>query len=835
MALDVFDVSVNIKLNDTAVRAVEALSKQFTDLEKLIKDVATAAKDFSAVIKNIGLSGRDLEVVARNIQDVSKLSGSAVTRMEGFASATESAASASRALGRSMEVNAKLAGESAAAMKAASRSSAAAASAAGGSGRHGRGLSSHGLMEAGIGFQMAGAPMLHLGNQAFEQAMDTAHQIQMLKADTRVTPAMVQQAVDAAVAATRSSPGTTVESNLKTVLDVKNITGRLDEAIKTLPIFANMVNTLQAIGARQGLEGAEKQAYAAAKAEEIFGHLTKETVDPRTGAVTRELDPEGLGDRIAKITRVAAAENMRVDPNMYLGLAKQGRVAGMALSDDFLYEKAPALMNVLGGQRTGTALMSMFQVFGATMTDKNYNRLVDLHLADQPTFSRERDPRTGKMKRVMHRGGIYAQNEMMIDPTIGEQMWEKRLADQGIRDPREQILKLFPALQRATVQGFIADLIKDRLAIEKTQENIRNTNPQTVLQDPHMAVERLGAAWKNLMTAIGSPALGDMVKFLDSVTADLNKIEDLVRAHPDAARNLLKAAEVAGAVLVGAGGLTMALWALSGPAKMAKAAIDSVGAAFGGIRTTPAVPGSAGGPGRTGRGLVAIGGIAGIVALGLELGNLAHDADEAVPALRKLDDAMRDWLRGMLSQSVGAFKNFGKEFQGPPSNDLGLPGLPSDLGAGAGATTNARSTVRLNAPGGNPLHIGLAPASAGWGSSLERMLGFGGQGPTGAATITGSALSGMEGRALTEMGGAIGDKSAQAVKDKLDPHVIGTEIGNIAASTIRASISGLTINVDGQQFGRVVDRSRDQQAQRPPTGPSLPDVRLGPLFPAHAS
>ena len=361
-------------------------------------------------------------------------------------------------------------------------------------------------MMTGLVASMAGAPVVSLVERALKGGFDVGHLRTVLTSDQRVTPKQADAAVDAAYAASTAAPGTRITENLAALIDLKNVTGSLDEAAKMLPKFAQLSAVLSVMDKRGG--GSGDPAYAAAKAMEIMGQMIEEKTDPKTGKVDREISPELLTQHLAAMSRVAVATNMRVDPAQYLAFAKQARVAGMMLSDEFIYEKLPAWIQTTGGSRVGTALMSMAQVFqGGKLTDKSYEAMAKIGLAAPEGFTSERDPKTGKMRKVRKDGGVFDLDVMRTDPLKYIESAQKRMDAAGIHGTDEQLVALLKASQRSTIAGALAELLKDRVAIEKEQQNIKNTTPDVFThfasQDPDAKLQQMQAAFDKLMTTLG--------------------------------------------------------------------------------------------------------------------------------------------------------------------------------------------------------------------------------------------------------------------------------------------------------------------------------------------
>ena len=453
--------------------------------------------------------------------------------------------------------------ESAKAMEQSVRASRSVGTASG----HGGGrFSEHNVMMGGMAAGLMGGALIGGVRYTLTPAIDVARTTDVLAADMRLTPEQVQAALGVARATTQSAPGTTVGENLAGVLDLKNVFGDLGEAQKLLPEFARMTTLFETLNKRSG--GTGDQSYAAAKALEIMGGMIEEHTDAQ-GHTVREINPELGMQRLKAMERAAVATNMRVTPSDYLGFAKQARVAGMTLSDEFTYEKLPGIMQALGGPRTGTALMSMSQVFeGGKLTDKSMGALMEIGLAGPGGLTRvgAHRGRNGRMvggKMQVHENAIYDLPLMGHDPQLYLAEAQKRMEAAGIHGTEAQIKALMKAAQRSTIAGIFADLLKDMPSILKEQQNIRNTRPDMAEHmaavDPAAKVIQFNAAMTNLATELGSAGMGDAMKVLDAATSGLNKLGEWAHDNPTFARIAFDAGAGLGALAKGLGLLSTAI------------------------------------------------------------------------------------------------------------------------------------------------------------------------------------------------------------------------------------------------------------------------------------
>ncbi|MCP1242717.1 phage tail tape measure protein [Acetobacter lambici] len=416
----------------------------------------------------------------------------------------------------------------------------------------------HGLHELGAYSLMGGLGGMGLLGNATSRAFTTDDLLHVLSSDTRISPDQVRGAYNAAYTATISAPGTKLNTNLEALIDLTNVTGSLDEATSALPAFAKMSSQLQTLDRKHG--GSGDQAYAASKAMDVLGEMIDEHFDPATGKTTRTVNPALMQKRLDEMTRVAVATNDKVSPYDYLNFAKQARVAGMTLSDEFIYEKLPAMMQTMGGQRAGTAMMSIAQVFkGGAMTDKTYDALAAIGLATPDTITRVQDPKTHRWHKVHHNGHILDTDLLGHDPLAWMQKAQERMDAAGIHGTEAQITALMRASQRSTIAGMFADLLKDMPAILRDQEKIRHTDITKMEDSASAHMNQLSSAWDRFLTVTGNANTGTAIAAIDKLTSGLNALSSFENKHPNLAKDLTMVGVGLSALAVGAGALALAM------------------------------------------------------------------------------------------------------------------------------------------------------------------------------------------------------------------------------------------------------------------------------------
>ncbi len=527
----------------------------------------------------------------------------------------------------------------------------------------------------------AGRSTLALAGDAFGRGMDVEHLRQVLLADRRVTQEDSRRAVESAYQATISAPGTTLAGNTQALIDLKSQLGSLKEAEAALPAIAKTTAVLQTMDAKKGVKSTSAEYLS--RALDLLNVLTEDVRNPQTGQIEQKVNPAALASAADKMIAVNVATGGRVDPQMLLNFAKQARTAGMSLSDDFIWKKLPAIMDATGGQRAGTALMSMLQVFspGGALTNKNFQGWVDAGLAAPGQYVDKVDPRTGKTKREFQRGEIYDLPLMFTDPVAFLEGARKRMQARGLEGTTDQIMALLPASQRATIAGFFADILKDSLSIKRGQENIENVRPDVAQHfaqnDPVAKMQQLQASWDKLLATMGGSAMDRVIEVLDGTTNALNSLGAWARENPASAKILTEVVTVLGGLAVALAGISAAT-ILFGPGLFA---LGKLGPALGGTATaiTGAAEAAAVKIAGAGAGMgLAVAGVATAVALGMT---------ELYGALKRGAESGKAIAHGGIPDAPA---------KGSVMDNLGmdLPGIPQPAPARPNATLGPRSDAR---------------------------------------------------------------------------------------------------------------------------------------------
>jgi hypothetical protein len=382
-------------------------------------------------------------------------------------------------------------------------------------GGHGRGGHVTAL-DAAMGAQMAGNAGMGLLERGFTDYAEVQLNTAMAQSDQRVTDAVMNRANSLIAALQKQYPALTQAEGLTLFRNSMGIFGDADEALKALPGAARLQQLYQlAPLGRGGSGGSEVQA------AEKAGDALQAFINPQTGKLDTSLYQSWMDFQ----ARSYQAGGGLVDAKNWLAFARTSRSAGIGLSPRAL-EEAQALLEMSPG-RTGTALMSAFQVFGAStshMTDKNRDAWKSAGLLTKS-------------------GDIIDRALYQSDPF--EWVWRDMLPAlkaKGI-ETRDQILRwLTDNGQRGTVSGLLADIAVGQTPIRKTATKMEAQDPALVEKLVNTDVGKLAAlhaAETNFFVALGKFGEGPGLALLTSLTNALNKLTEEANTHPEAAKNII--------------------------------------------------------------------------------------------------------------------------------------------------------------------------------------------------------------------------------------------------------------------------------------------------------
>ncbi len=432
-------------------------------------------------------------------------------------------------------------------------------------------------MDAALGAQMAGDAGMGLVERGFHAYADVQQQQIMAQADSRITDAVMTQANTLVANLQKKYPALTQAEGLTVFRNTMGIFGNARESMDAMPdaVRLQQLYQLAPLG-RGGTGGSEVQA------AEKAGDAMQAFIDPKTQQLDKGLYKQWMDFQ----ARSYLAGGGLVDAKGWLAFSRTARSAGIGLNPRAL-EETQALLEMSPG-RTGTALMSAFQVFGASTS----------HMTKQNKAAWGKAGLLGKDGNIVDQG-LYQQNPF-------EWVWKDlvpRLQAQGLKT-REQLLKwLTDHGQRGTVAGILSDIAIGQTPITNTANKMDAQDPNAVDKLVNSDIGKLAAlqaAETNFFVAVGKFGEGPGLMVLTKLTDALNALTKLANDHPEAAKWFITTAGGMALMSKAAGDVAMTIY-LGAPMVQGMAALARAVLPFGkGGEAELAIATAAGGAGVAG-------------------------------------------------------------------------------------------------------------------------------------------------------------------------------------------------------------------------------------------
>ncbi|UGY15111.1 hypothetical protein HAP48_0042405 [Bradyrhizobium septentrionale] len=371
-----------------------------------------------------------------------------------------------------------------------------------------------------------------------------------------------------------SDLGMKVEDVTKVYGGIYGVLQDPEEAEKITPMAARYARLMQA---RHPGSHPEDSINTLMRAGELSGRLTDEH---------GRIDPKKVQDWFDMAARLEAATHGQVNPEQLLGLAQQGGgVALRSLSQEG-YEHMAIMAQMMGGQRAGTALLSLRSQMTGTMMKRSAEAMQEYGLLKEGEWTH-----AGGHVEMTDEAAHRMLSLVNKDPMAFVEELLKRLEAKGIHGSDDQMLALQRILGRQTTQRMVADMLLAREQIKRETAGLEQgaTVDQGLAgydKNIHAAQQNMSTAWHNLMIAIGGSQGERFATFLNKIADGIKWVTDKVNGlDPKTIDTIFQvtAGLAAGLVTIGAVLLvalgTVTIGALVGSATLIGGAVAAVVAA----------------------------------------------------------------------------------------------------------------------------------------------------------------------------------------------------------------------------------------------------------------
>jgi hypothetical protein len=353
--------------------------------------------------------------------------------------------------------------------------------------------------------------------------------------------------------------GTSMKENLGLMRDAITVFSDVHHAQLVTPLLAKMKFANEAVfGAADAGEN-EAKFMDMLKVIELRGGLVNQAAFEKQANIVQQ---------------VLTATGGRVGPTEWLNMIKTGGVAAKGITDEAFYFQMEPLVQEMGGNRVGTALMSAYQNIYQGKTTKRAALLMDqLGLIADP--SKVKHDKVGQISQL----GIGAIKGADIFRTNQfewmEQVLLPTLAEKGITEKQDVMDAIGGIFSNRTASGLFAQMYLQRDQVHKSAAlNARADNVDTLYGKAKGSaagaeidlLKRRDDLYNEISTAV-MPAYVQALEVAASAVKGLTRI---MQEHPMATKMLGIGFGALAVILTGAGGLGVALVSVLGPLAIAR-------------------------------------------------------------------------------------------------------------------------------------------------------------------------------------------------------------------------------------------------------------------------
>jgi len=390
------------------------------------------------------------------------------------------------------------------------------------------------LAMTGAGLGAAGFMGLGLIGKMIKPAEEYVHQLNIMNMAGLKHKDMAD-AIGDAWKNTGSVITTTATENLRSLLDLRNVLGNMDEARMALPIVSRIQAVLAASSEGQISGHSKDLAYSMAKALDIIGAAQ---------------DKQSFDKQAEMMAKVVVATQGRVTPEAFKSTFQYARQAKYRLNDEFKYEILPSLIqeNASGGgggggsRGVGPMLAAFYRWSNQGYINKKaLPELMSLGLVKGGTALQTTTQ--GTTVGSFRNSDLAASNpfqwvQQVLVPALKHKY--------GANLSRDQLMMHINAITRGNqlAGNLVGEFAFKPVNFTRDQANIRGTMSATeayqaaLSNDPNTAYKALGAQWENFKTAFTMGVVPVLIPALMNLTKSFNGLANWSRENPNLAKNM---------------------------------------------------------------------------------------------------------------------------------------------------------------------------------------------------------------------------------------------------------------------------------------------------------
>jgi hypothetical protein len=381
------------------------------------------------------------------------------------------------------------------------------------------------MIAVGYGMEKAGQGMLGFMGKAIDASKEYTRQLSLMNA-AGMSHLEVARATAAAWQTSRDVVTTSAAENLKAIRELRSVfgAGGMGEAYRILPTVQRTKSILDALTGREN----EGVAFDMVKAIEL-----------RTPGLMSSARMQSNADLMARALMAMGGTLNAHDFHMTL---KQSKTAAFGLSDDFVYNYLPTLIQEVktgasgSGSTAGTALMSTYSAIIGGVLKKSAIPLWEAMGLISPSSVVKNSTGALQLKPGAVRGSAlfqsnpYAWANEVLAPAIAA--YGK---SHGLN--REQVISGMFGNRNAqwlmnTLIAKAPQFERDRKLIEsggnsyQTYQRLLKTNPQ-------LAGTAMHNQWQNVLSILGYQVLPKLIPWMIKFANGLDRIGQFMERHPN--------------------------------------------------------------------------------------------------------------------------------------------------------------------------------------------------------------------------------------------------------------------------------------------------------------
>lgn len=418
---------------------------------------------------------------------------------------------------------------------------------------------------------------------------------------------------------------------------LKVTTNAFDNITKAVPTStaADVLRTVSELQSVIGsVEGATAAAPTSLKMEALLHNLTGKNAEGEGFKLWRSMEMKGLttsDPELAKRVMGALIQNIsasmgKLDAGTYQAMAKTGGAAWIHADPKFIAGAGSVLAGDLGGDRAGTAMMTLYQLItgATTMSKQQYEVFKAAGLIDNTKVTTDKGGRInaqpGAIKGSLeHSDNLYEWVQSIIPGIHGLAVSMAEKDHGNVAKIEESLFAKIGRNRNATKlmtmfsdPGFLDQIQKDETiwaraqGVDKAYATMLGQNPgdnrtgngqrseagseASAKQagdraDYGEVMAALAKQWDSLLMAVGGPVAKAAIPVLQSLTDVFNKLGSVANAHPEGIKIIAQALGYLAVGLIAVGGAAVlagaAMLLPGGAVTMAIVGIGTAIASFG--------------------------------------------------------------------------------------------------------------------------------------------------------------------------------------------------------------------------------------------------------------